>query len=409
MIDFFRVLTVDEARERLFDSWKVTPMSCTRVGLQEALGRVLAKDVISDEHIPPYSRSTVDGYAVMAKDTFGATQSLPAVLSLVMDIHMGEVPTGLLLPGQAARIPTGGVLPQGADACAMIEHTEALDGQTILLERPLSPGENIILRGEDIGKNEMIMKSGTVLRPQDLGSLAALGVTEVVVRKRPRVAVIATGDEIVPPNTRPAPGQIRDMNSYSVAAMAKSFGAEPSILGIAKDTYDDVRRLVEIGLTDTDFVTISGGTSVGTRDVVKRVLADLGPPGVIVHGVAVRPGKPVILAVTSGKPVLGLPGHPVSAMVAFNLFGKVILEALLDAKIPEQYVDARLSRNVASAPGRQDHIRVSLREQDGTIWADPVLGKSGLMATMVTADGEIVIATEKEGLLAGSLVRVRVF
>ncbi len=409
MFDFFRVLSVDKARERLFGAWKIASPGCDRVGLQEALGRVLAQDVISQDYVPPYSRSTVDGYAVMAKDTFGATQSLPAILQIVMDVPMGEIPTASLLPGQAARIPTGGALPQGADACVMIEHTETLDQHTVLLEKPVSPGENVVLRGEDISKHEALVESGRVLRPQDIGGLAALGVTEVAVWRKPKVAIVSTGDEIVPPWTQPALGQIRDINSYAIAAMARDFGAEPSIMGIAEDTYEDVRNLVEESLALADFVVLSGGSSVGTRDVAVRVLADLGPPGVLVHGVAVRPGKPVILAVCCGKPVFGLPGHPVSAMVAFQLFGKPAIEALHHGKIPEQFIDARLSRNISSASGRQDHIRVSLREQDGITWADPVLGKSGLIATMVKADGEIVIPTEKEGLMAGSLVRVRVF
>ncbi len=423
MIDFFHVMSVQEARARLFQAWQIPPFEIQQVSLADAAGRVLANDIVAKEDIPPYPRSTVDGFAVLAKDTFGASEALPSMLEIATEVFMGELVTKSLHSGQAARIPTGGALPTGCDACVMVEDTDLLDENTVLIRAPAYPGENIVHRGEDMLAGETVLGQGCVLRAPDVGGLAALGAASVPVARKPRVAILSTGDEIVPPEFSPAPGQIRDINSYTIAAAAARLGAVPVPLGITRDNYDEVRKHVEKGLREADIVMVSGGSSVGERDVTANVLDDLGPPGVLVHGVAVKPGKPIVLAICSGKPVMGLPGHPVSAMVGFDLFCKPVIRALTGAggNEPEselssllgyeneRFTRARLSRNLASAPGREDHIRVSLRQEGNTIWADPVLGKSGLIATMLKARGEIVIASEKEGLIAGSWVNVRLF
>ncbi len=438
MEDFFEVKTVGEAWNTLCSHWTPGPLGVETVSLLESLGRVLAEEVRARDDVPSYSRSTVDGYAVMAKDTFGASQALPAMLRVVEEISMGKIPERVLSSGEAARISTGGALPKGADACVMLEYTTLLEDGTLLVEKPVAPGENVLRKGEDISQGQVVLAAGRALGPYELGALAATGQTSVKVARRPVVAVISSGDEIVPADKAPAPGEIRDINSYSLAASVMGARGTPVILGIARDTYEDVRKLVEAGLDGTDLVIISGGSSVGTKDVVLKVLSDLGPPGVVVHGVAVRPGKPVILAVCRGKPVFGLPGHPVSCLTAFDLF---VLPAIvrayritvglgdedvtpgpsLSAIMPQlamtgpfcttlrpDCVTAKLSRNLSSAPGREDHIRVKLREEEGVLWADPVLGKSGLISLMVNSDGEIVIPLEREGLRAGEEVVVKV-
>jgi molybdopterin molybdotransferase len=407
---FFNVRPVPAAREELFSHWRPEPPAIEEVPLTAAVGRVLAKPVRAQEDVPPYTRSTVDGYAVRAEDTFGATEALPALLDLVEDIRMGAVPQKRLAPGQASRIATGGMLPPGADAVVMVEHTEELDATSFAVLRPVAPGENVIRAGEDVAAGEELLPANSRLRPADIGALAALGITEVPVWRRPRVAVLSTGDEVVPPEQTPAPGQIRDSNSYSLGAAAQEAGGEAVYLGLVRDEYRAVLDGVRRGLEVADVVVLSGGSSVGVRDVAAQVLTDLGPPGVLVHGVALRPGKPVLIALCQGKPVFGLPGHPVSALVTFDLFVRPAIHRLLGLKErPRAGVRARLTRNLASAAGREDHVRVRLVETAEGFAAEPVLGKSGLLSTLVRADGTIVIPPAREGLRAGEEVEVYLF
>jgi len=424
--DFFNVRTVEEARAILTSAWSKSrtagspsPLLHEEAGLLSALGRVLAQDVVSSEDIPSHRRSTVDGYAVLAKDTHGATEALPAILRITEDIVMGTMPKTPIVSGQASRIPTGGMLPKGADACVMVEHTELLERDTVLVVKAVSQGENVVQQGEDIAAGDVVVAAGKPLTPFDLGALAALGYPAVPVVGRPKVAVISTGDEIVPPGEKPMAGQVRDINSYSLAGALQAFGAEPALLGVAKDTYEALRDLVQEGLSSCEAVVVSGGSSVGARDVAVKVLDDLGPPGVLVHGVALKPGKPVILALCKGKPVFGLPGHPVSALVGLDLFTRYMLNVMIASSVAradvlprlsesqETHVLARLGRNVSSAAGREDHIRVRLVETGGSLVAQPVLGKSGLLSTMVRSDGEIVVPLDSEGLIEGSIVKVR--
>ena len=429
MEDFFDLRTVPQARETLLSALRKLPskpLGTEDLDLLSALGRVLASDIVSPEDIPPHPRSTVDGYAVAAKDTFGASETLPAILEVIEEVPMGEIPRMAVLPGKTSRISTGGVLPEGADACVMVEYTELLDDSTVLVQKPVSPGENVIQAGEDVRHGEVLLEAGRVLSPYDLGALAAIGMSSVPVLRKPRVAVVSTGDEIVPPERRPEPGQIRDINTYSLSASLATMGAVPLPLGIAPDTYGALRALVEEGLALADAVVVSGGSSVGARDNTLKVFSDLGPPGVLIHGVAVRPGKPVILAICRDKPVFGLPGHPVSALVALGLFARSALDAMTAMSLglsPDSadsvltrglqpwrragLVQARLTRSVSSVPGREDHVRVRLVDRDGELFAEPVLGKSGLISTMVRSDGEIVVPFESEGFLEGSLVSVR--
>lgn len=389
------------------------------VSVYDAVGRVTAADVTARVEVPGFTRSTVDGYAVRARDTFGASDGLPAYLEVVADVPMG-VPAGVGLgPGQCARVATGGMLPDGADAVLMLEYAEALDALTIGAVRPVTPGENVIRRGEDIRPGDILLRRGHRLRPQDLGALAGVGVEEVCVFRRPRVAVISTGDEVVPPAREPGPGQVRDMNGASLCAAVAREGGIPQYLGIVPDEAPLLEAALReaISALRCDMVLISGGSSVGARDVAAEVINAAGPPGVIVHGVALKPGKPTILACCGPVPVLGIPGHPVSALVVFDLFARPALALVAGCAGPSPWtptVRARLSRNLASPPGLEEHVRVALRAgpgaagfPDGTVWADPVLGKSGLISTLVRADGLIVIPQGSEGLEQGAEVEVR--
>jgi molybdopterin molybdotransferase len=411
------VVSVDEAR-RIFYSAYVPPEPETEEApLSEALGRVLASDIVSGTPLPEFPRSSMDGYAAYSADTFGASESLPAYLKLAGEIRMGEPASVPLSRGQVFTIPTGGMLPVGADAVVMLEHTQALGTDEVEVLKPVAPGENVVQPGDDIRAGETVLSKGRRLRPQDLGALAGIGVTKPLVFKMPKVAIINTGNEVIAAEQKPLPGQVRDVNSYNLAGLVRQAGGIPVLKGIFRDDYGLIRGALEDGLSDCDIVALTGGSSVGTGDLTAKVINDAGKPGVLVHGVSVRPGKPVIIGVVKGKPVFGLPGHPVAVTVSFELFlGPLIKKAsgetdpLGIAGIPNvRVVEAKMARNYSSAPGREDHLRVLLKSEGGELFAHPVLGKSGLISTLVKAHGTVVIPVEKPGLLKGEKVTVRLF
>jgi molybdopterin molybdotransferase len=413
-----KLLSVAEATALYHSKLAAADPAVETVRLTEAIGRVLAETVRAADDVPGFDRSTVDGYAVRAADTFGASEPLPALLTVAGDVRMG-VPAGPdLASGRAVRIPTGGMLPGGADAVVMVEYAEELDASTVAVQRPVAPGENVLVRGEDMTAGALVLDRGRRLRASDIGALAGIGRTEVAVFRRPRVAVISSGDEIVPPDRAPGPGEVRDINAYGLAALATQTGAVASIAGIVRDDFDELLRVAREALA-ADAVVISGGSSVGTRDATARVIDALGPPGVLVHGVAVKPGKPTILGLAAGsppRPIFGLPGHPASAMVIFELFVRPVLRRL--AGLQEQSVfseqgpvapsiRARLAENVPSSPAREDYVRVRLVVRDDGLWAVPVPGKSGLITTLVQADGLVCVPLGRQGYEAGEEVSVR--
>lgn len=383
------------------------------IRLEDCCGRVLACDVRSPEDLPGFPRSTVDGYAVRSSDTFGCSETLPAYLSLRGGVVMGEVPDCSLSSGEAAYIPTGGMVPEGADAVVMIEHVQRAESGIIEVLKAVGPCENIIRADEDIARDEMVLRKGSRLRPQDVGALAGIGISRVAVFRRPVVAVISTGDEIVPVGSQVRPGQVRDINSHNLAGLIAQAGASPLLLGIIPDVFEALRDAVSRALNSSDLVLVSGGSSVGVKDLTARIFDELEPGSVLLHGVAVKPGKPLIAGLVGGKPVFGLPGHPAAVTVCFlNFVEPVILRIAGDQMRLEagryETVPAVLSKNVSSAPGREDHIRVSLYREDGTLYAEPILGKSGLIRTLVVADGIIVVPSQAQGIARGERVDVRV-
>ncbi|MCG8400739.1 MAG: molybdopterin molybdotransferase MoeA [Firmicutes bacterium] len=409
MTELFQARTVQEARELLASHIRI---SCPveRVPLLEALGRRLGKDIGAPDDVPGFDRSTMDGFAVRAGDTFGASDSLPAYLDVGGEVFVGREPAGGLSAGQAWRIPTGGMLPPGADAVVMVEHTEELDHRTIGVNKPVAPGDHVVRAGEDITAGTTLLALGHVIRPQDLGLLSAAGATEVSVTGRPKVGIVSTGDEVVEPALKPGPGQVRDVNSYVLYGQALAYGARPEIRGIVRDDFDLLLNVLRRAVAECDLVLLSGGSSVGTGDVASKALDTLGPPGVLFHGISIKPGKPTVGAVVRGKPVFGLPGHPVSAMVVFELLVAPLLKygGYMEDFL-EFSVKARLKRNMRSAPGREDYIRVRLGLENGEFVADPVLGKSGIINTMVRAGGLARIPAGKEGVEAGEYVGVKLF
>lgn len=398
------VLSVTDARERILTSVQ-TGMAYETVPLPAALGRILSRPVVSPVDLPPFARSTMDGFAVRAEDTYGASEALPALFEIAGEILMGQPPLTSASTGAALRIATGGMLPENSDAVVMVEHTELLGGTTLAVHRSVAPGENTIARGEDIHAGEEALAAGRRLRPQDLGVLAALGFTEIEVAKKPRVAVFSTGDELVGPEQDPGPGQIRDINSYLLAALVEQAGAAADRLGIIQDHAEALSAALE-KTENYDCVILSGGSSAGTRDHTAACIEALGKPGVLFHGVSMRPGKPLIYGVVDGRPYFGLSGNPTSAMVGFVLFVQPLLQLLSGAKTPAVKLWARVDRNLSSAGGREDYVRATLYERDGELWARPIFGQSNLISTVVRGDALLRIPQNTEGVEPGERVEV---
>ena len=406
MAELFTVRTPPEARE-LFNRHFEPRAQTEVVATAAALGRVLAETLISSQNLPDFRRSTVDGYAVDATDTYGATASLPALLHIAGEVPMGEVSDLDLVMGDTALVHTGGMIPAAANSVVMVENTQRVDAESIEVMRPVAAGENVIQIGEDIRIDDTVLRMGRLLRPQDIGGLLALGIVNVTVAARPRVGLISTGDEVVPPEQPIAPGQVRDINSYTLAALTSQAGGEPVLYGIISDDRTALAAAATKACSDCDIVVMSAGSSVSYRDMSVDVIDALGKPGVLVHGVSVRPGKPTILAVAEGRPIFGLPGNPVSAMVIFDLFVAPTIRTLLGADEPvKQQTPARISRNIASTTGREDYVQVQLERRDGELWAVPVFGKSNLIYTLVNADGTIKVPLDSNGIRGGELVTV---
>jgi molybdopterin molybdotransferase len=406
---FFQVVTSDEARRRLaaFD-----PVGTETVRVSKACGRLLAREVLAPVDLPHFHRANMDGYAVQAADTFGASAAIPAYLRITGTIEMGaDASKKPLAKGGAMRIATGGMLPPGADAVVMIEHTDEVGDGTVEIHRGVSPWQNVLRIGDDIREDAPVAPARRRLRAHDLGALTGLGITQVVVFRRPRVGLLSSGDEIVAPEESPRPGQVRNINEYALVAMAEEAGGVVSDYGVIPDRADVLRKTLATALARNDLVLISGGSSVGAKDITLDVIASFPDSQTIFHGIAVAPGKPTILARALGKPVLGLPGHPVSALVIFQLFGAPLVRLLggadpATAFLPARTVRAQLSENVVSQSGREDHVRVRLECHRGEWTARPLPGKSGAIFNLVHADGLIRIDASEEGLEAGTEVEV---
>ena len=407
MKEFFKVQTPDEVYKKL---GRFKPLASEKVGIEDSLHRVLSENISSSINLPEFRRSTVDGFALKAKDTYGASEKNPAIIRLIGEIPMGKVSKMEVDEGEAIKVATGGMVPNGADAVQMVEFTECIDSDTLHVFKTLSPLENVIQVGEDVKAGETILRKGNLIRPQDIGLMAGIGKTDVRVYLRPRVGIISSGDEIIPIDHIPAPGEIRDINRYTIVSMVKEAGGIPSFLGITKDLFNDLKEKIELGLRESDMVVITGGSSVGTLDLTREVLQSFPGTEILAHGISIRPGKPTLLADIQGKPFLGLPGHPVSAIVIFHFFGKPLLKILSGLSQEMIYhqikVKAKASRNIPSVPGREDYMRVKIEERDGRLWAHPIFGKSGAIAHLVQANGLIRIGMNEEGLEEGEEAEV---
>lgn len=419
MPEFLTLLPPDEARALLLSSLSQPVTDSEPIDVPAALGRVLAEDIRAPHPLPDFQRSTVDGYAVRAQDTHGASDSLPAYLNLIGEVPMGDQPGFEIGAGQCALIHTGGMLPSSADAVVMLEYTQTsqvskdLGGLPPEIEifRAVADGENVIRVGEDVAQGQLIQPRGSLLRPAELGGLMALGITKVRVARKIQVGLISTGDEVVDPHQSPRPGQVRDVNSYALGALVERSGGTTRLYGIVSDQFDVLKDAAAKALAECDLVIITAGSSASTRDMTADVIRSLGAPGVLVHGINTRPGKPTILGVCNGKAVIGLPGNPVSALVNGYLFVVPVIEKLLGAlPRPKASVLARLTVNLPSQAGREDWWPVRLianrKSKIENYDAEPIFGKSNLIFTLASADGLLRIHPDATGLSAGETVDV---
>lgn len=420
MTEFLKLRTGEEAWAVFREHFR-PQVKTERLRVADALHRVLAEPALAPHDLPTFTRSTVDGYAVVAADTHGASQGMPAYLDVVAEAPMGMLVDFELRSGLAALVHTGGMVPRGADAVVMIENTHRagppmfggsalqpdFEAYGIEVYRPAAAGDSVIHPGEDVRTGDLLLPSGHRLRPQDQGGLLAVGITEVTVARPPVVGIVSQGDEVVPPEQEPGPGQVRDINSYTLAGLVREVGGIPLNYPIARDTVESIDEVVGAAFRDADIIVVTAGSSVSYRDLTAGAINKLGKPGVLVHGVAIRPGKPTILALCDGKPVFGLPGNPVSCINIFKVFVVPTVRLMLGETPPRVHtVKARLSRNIPGGSGRADFVRVRLEERDGETWAVPVFGKSNLIFTLVRSEGVVEVALNSNGIPAGEIVTV---
>jgi molybdopterin molybdotransferase len=408
MPEFLKLTPIKQALDILLSHLKVEVLS-ERVRTIDALGRVTAKPVYSSIPLPQFPRSTMDGYAVRASDTFGASEGLPAYLHVIGEIAMGSTPGFDIQSGEAGLIHTGGMLPDSCNAVVMLEYTQQVGVDTVEILRPVAVGENTIKVGEDVQEGEEVIHSGVFIRPPEVGGLAALGIVELEVTRKPVVGIISTGDELVPLDHELSPGQVRDINSYTLSTLMIQAGAIPKRYGIVPDQAEKLDSVAAGALNECDVVLITAGSSASARDLTAQVINQLGPPGVLVHGVAIKPGKPTILALCNHKVVIGLPGNPVSAFVVAGFFVVPVVESLLGLSNIAVYprMHARLSTNLPSEAGREDWVAGRLYSDQSGYIVDPIFSKSNLIFSLVRANCLIRVPLDANGLPGNTIVEVQ--
>lgn len=408
MAEFLNLIPPEKALRLLLSDLPIGSYPKMLVNSIDSLDRVVALDIFSPYSLPTFPRSTVDGYALFSVDTYGASDSLPAYLSLIGEVLMGEDSNFELSAGQAVLIHTGGMLPGNSDAVIMIEDTQLIGTNELEILKAVAVGENVLGVGEDVCEGEIVITSGTMIRSVEIGGLMALGIMAIPVRSKPRVGIISSGNEIVHPDTELQIGQIRDVNTYLLSNLISKWGGEPVSYGIVQDDLDKLVSIAKRAHNECDLVVFTAGSSVSVRDVTASAIRSLGLPGVLVHGVNIRPGKPTILANCSGKPVIGLPGNPVSAYVTAKLFIAPLIKHLLGIKDSEisPIIKAELTSNVPSQAGREDWIPVILNTVNEKRIATPIFAKSNFIFSLISASGLMRINKDQTGMEAGEIVEV---
>jgi molybdopterin molybdotransferase len=407
---FKEATRIEEARRIFYEALQTVSLPSETISLQGSLNRILAEDVDAAASVPAFEKSAMDGYAVVAEDTFGSSQTNPSLLKLVGESKIGELPTKNLRKGETIAIATGAPVPQGANAVVMVENTKRLDTGDVEIYAAVTPGENIAHIGEDVKQGTVVLERGRKLKPPDLGLLVALGRETVSVVRRPKVAILSTGNEVSDggPVTL---GRIVDVNRPVLMAMVEECGGAPLDLGIAKDDPEEISKKLKRGLASADLVLVTAGTSVGKGDLVPDVINTLGKPGMLVHGIAMRPSLPTGLAVVNGKPIVSLPGLPVSAMIAFSTFVQpLILRMLGTEQDPQPRIRARATKRIVGVPGFRTFIRVLVREKEGKLFVEPLRAPgSGILTTLTRANGMVVVPENVEGYDEGAEVEVQLF
>lgn len=409
-MELLKVDSVDKAFERLMKCVENRELIREAVPLERVSGRILCEDIHAFDDIPGFTRSTVDGYAVVSSDTAAAGDGIPVFLTIKERVAMGEPAQSVINSGECAVVPTGGMLPAGADAVVMVEYSEPFGDNGVALYQSAANGENVVQRGSDARTGDLLLRRGKALLPQDIGALAAAGITAVPVYAPLRLAIISTGDELVPPDKTPGPGQVRDINTYALRALAEKNGFCVTSAIVVPDDESALEAAMRDALGKCDIIAVSGGSSRGDKDATEKIIDKVTSSGVFTHGLAVKPGKPTILGYESatGTLLAGLPGHPVSAMMIFELLFCRLYRELTGASRPPA-VPARLTCNIASSPGKLTCWPAVLEPEGCGYSASPVFGKSGLITTLTKADGYFTVDRDREGLEAGSQVMVHLF
>ncbi|MGL6105904.1 molybdopterin molybdotransferase MoeA [Romboutsia sp.] len=405
-MEFFNVMSVDEVKNILINNFKNIKIETEKVTILDCYERVLSKDIASQINVPDFNRSTVDGYAIKSNDSHGCSDCMPTFLEVTGEVNMGQAVDIDIKNGQCIYVPTGGMLPKSADSVIMIEYVEKLDESTIAIHKPISTGENVVYKGDDIKENQVVLKKGKKINSQDIGVLASLGAYEIEVYKSIKFTVISTGDEIIDLDENLEFGKIRDINGYAICSLIKKLGGSVVKKSIVKDNYELLKEEVSNGIKNSDIVLLSGGSSVGTRDYTHDVINSFDGQGVLVHGVALKPGKPTIIGECENKAVIGLPGHPVSAIIVFKIFIEYLVNQILDIKETTYTVDAIINTNLHSSPGKKTYQMVSLEEIANKYYAKPMFGKSSMITLLSKSCGYIIIDEDCEGLYKEQEIKV---
>lgn len=408
-MDFFKAISIEDGRREIELRLKNYGISSEEVHILESRGRTLSEDIVSRENIPGFNRSTVDGYAIDSRDSHGASSTIPSMATLVEKVEMGQTPSREIYRGQTSYVPTGGMLPEGADSVVMIENAENLDEENIMIYKAVSKGQNVILKGDDIEEGEVVLPKGKRLTSHDIGVLAAQGISKVKVQRKLKIAIISTGDEVVDIDGPFETGKIRDINGYVLASRVEELGGEVERRTIVKDDFELLKRELEDSLKKADLAIISGGSSVGAKDYTHDVINSFGGEGVFIHGVAVKPGKPTIVGMAGEKMVFGLPGHPSSSILLFNIFVKEAMSYINGSIEKEKSAYCVMDSNFPSSSGKRTYQMVSVYEEQGELHAAPVFGKSGMITLLSKSDGYIEIESHEEGVYRGEKRKVKYF
>ncbi|BEP29758.1 molybdopterin molybdotransferase MoeA [Helicovermis profundi] len=406
----FNVKSIEEVKEILVENFKDSYNKFELIDSVDSLNRILYEDIKSVENVPQFNKSTVDGYAVKYKDILGASDSMPILLNMIGKVEMGTDAKIIVNEGECVYVPTGGMLPNGTDAVVMIEKVEEIDKETIAFYTDITFNKNVILKADDVKKGDVVLKKGIILRPESIGVLVSLGIKKIKVFKKPKITIISTGDELVDIEENLKMGQIRDINTHTLKAISISYGLEVVETKVIKDIKEKITKSAKKAYSESDIVIVSGGSSMGEKDMTAEIIDSLGDPGVLVHGMAIKPGKPTIVASCGGKPIIGLPGHPVSSIIVYKVLIETLLEKCFNFEIEKKRsLEATALSNIHAAPGRTTYKMIKIEEINNEFVFAPSYGESGMITLLTTSNGYTIIPIDKEGIVKGEKVRVNYF